>query len=234
MNEKYVLPLFVNQNKRLSRLNVLNIKWLIIIVVFMSTLALYLLFMNLPEIQKQVDLRDFFVPDVHGRVVVQEQQPPPPIDDLNKKDHVDIIKKKTSQTPKTALKASESQKNDKDTENTKRRETVKQMANLAWKNYEKYAWGQNELKPISKTGHSAGIFGASTQLGATIVDGLDTLYIMGYMDAYNKGRDWIEKNFNMNIDSDVSAFEINIRFVGGLLSMYTLTEDKVCILIDFV
>ena len=24
----------------------------------------------------------------------------------------------------------------------------------------------------------------------------------------------------------MSAFEINIRFVGGLLSMYTLTKDK--------
>ena len=27
-------------------------------------------------------------------------------------------------------------------------------------------------------------------------------------------------------NSDVSAFEINIRFVGGLLSLYTLTGDK--------
>jgi hypothetical protein len=28
-------------------------------------------------------------------------------------------------------------------------------------------------------------------------------------------------------DTDVSAFEINIRFVGGLLSLYSLTNDKV-------
>ena len=27
-------------------------------------------------------------------------------------------------------------------------------------------------------------------------------------------------------DADVSAFEINIRFIGGLLSLYTLTQDK--------
>ncbi len=73
------------------------------------------------------------------------------------------------------------------------------MTYLAWKNYENFAWGQNELKPISKTGHSAGIFGSSTALGATIVDGLDTIYLMGFMDEYNKGKEWIDKNFNINI-----------------------------------
>ena len=30
----------------------------------------------------------------------------------------------------------------------------------------------------------------------------------------------------MTKNSDVSAFEVNIRFVGGLLSLYTLTEDR--------
>ena len=63
----------------------------------------------------------------------------------------------------------------------------------AWDTYEKYAWGQNELKPISRKGHSASIFG-NTALGATIVDGLDTLYIMGLKDEYKKGRDWIAQN----------------------------------------
>ena len=70
----------------------------------------------------------------------------------------------------------------------------------AWSNYEKYAWGENELKPLSKVGHSAGIFGSRpTKLGATIVDGLDTLYLMGLTEEYNRGRDWIIKNFNLNI-----------------------------------
>lgn len=101
------------------------------------------------------------------------------------------------------------------------------MALFGWKNYEKYAWGENELKPISKTGHSAGIFGSrQTKLGATIVDGLDTMYLMGYMDEYRRGRDWIIQHLDFNIDADVSAFEINIRFVGGLLSLYALTGDK--------
>lgn len=54
----------------------------------------------------------------------------------------------------------------------------------------KYAWGANELKPMSHRGHSASIFG-NTAFGATIVDGLDTLYIMGLTEEFKKGRDWI-------------------------------------------
>ena len=67
---------------------------------------------------------------------------------------------------------------------------------LSWKNYETYAWGHNELKPLSKTGHSAGVFGSGTMLGATIIDALDTLYIMGLKDEFKKGRDWVASNFN--------------------------------------
>lgn len=76
----------------------------------------------------------------------------------------------------------------------------------AWENYIRYAWGKNELKPISKRGHSAGIFGKST-LGATIVDGLDTLYIMGMMDEYKLGRDWIAEN--LDLDNNVSISSIS-------------------------
>ena len=64
------------------------------------------------------------------------------------------------------------------------------MMKFAWDQYAAYAWGQNELKPISRRGHSASIFG-NTAFGATIVDGLDTLYIMGLMDEFKQGRDWI-------------------------------------------
>lgn len=83
------------------------------------------------------------------------------------------------------------------------------MTKYAWDNYERYAWGQNELRPLSKRGHSAGIFG-KTALGATIVDGLDTLYIMELMDEYKKGRDWIAENFNL--DQGVSLF-VNLCFL---------------------
>ena len=60
----------------------------------------------------------------------------------------------------------------------------------AWNGYKEYAWGSNELRPISKRGHSASIFG-TLSLGATIVDAADTLYIMGLDKEYKEARDWI-------------------------------------------
>jgi mannosyl-oligosaccharide alpha-1,2-mannosidase len=74
------------------------------------------------------------------------------------------------------------------------------MTLFAWSNYEKYAWGENELRPISRIGHSANIFGTrSTKLGATIVDGLDTMYLMGFMDEYKRGKEWIMANLDLNL-----------------------------------
>ncbi|XP_053603414.1 mannosyl-oligosaccharide alpha-1,2-mannosidase IA isoform X1 [Plodia interpunctella] len=106
-------------------------------------------------------------------------------------------------------------------------ETIKGMMRHAWNNYKLYAWGKNELKPISKRPHLSSIFGGG-DMGATIVDGLDTLYIMGLMDEFREGRDWVAENLNINeIDSELSVFETTIRFVGGLLSCYALTGDSV-------
>ncbi|KAF4520937.1 hypothetical protein B566_EDAN008912, partial [Ephemera danica] len=106
-----------------------------------------------------------------------------------------------------------------------KRDKVKEMFSHAWKNYELYAWGANELRPISKSINNDSMFG-KFMLGATIVDSMDTLYIMGFMDEFQRGREWIAKNLNLSYaDKDLSVFETNIRFVGGLLSCYALTGD---------
>lgn len=47
----------------------------------------------------------------------------------------------------------------------------------AWKGYKKFAWGHDNLKPISETYYDW--FG----LGLTIVDSLDTLYIMNLQEG---------------------------------------------------
>ena len=64
----------------------------------------------------------------------------------------------------------------------------------AWNGYEKYAWGHDELKPVSKTGRNW--MGAG--LAATIVDSLDTLWIMGLRDEYKKARDYVEEKLNFD------------------------------------
>ncbi|PIO69155.1 glycosyl hydrolase family 47 [Teladorsagia circumcincta] len=108
-----------------------------------------------------------------------------------------------------------------------RRITVKQMTKFAWDSYRKYAWGANELRPVSKTGHSASVFGMG-DMGATIVDAIDTLWIMGLKEEYEQARSWIKHSldFTRTAKGDLSVFETNIRFIGGLLSIYALTNDK--------
>ena len=72
------------------------------------------------------------------------------------------------------------------------------MMKDAFDDYERWAWGENELKPISQIGQSGGIFGDS-KIGATIVDALDTLHIMELNEQYQKGRDWVEENLDFSI-----------------------------------
>ncbi|EFP05759.1 hypothetical protein CRE_27348 [Caenorhabditis remanei] len=106
-----------------------------------------------------------------------------------------------------------------------RRQKVKEMMIHAWQGYKNYSWGANELKPVAKTPNSQNIFGGS-QMPATIVDAADTLYIMDLKEQYKEARDYIEKNFSMaKSTSTLSVFETTIRFLGGLLSLYALTQE---------
>ncbi|XP_062980800.1 mannosyl-oligosaccharide 1,2-alpha-mannosidase IA [Elgaria multicarinata webbii] len=106
-----------------------------------------------------------------------------------------------------------------------KRAKIKEMMKHAWDNYKHYAWGLNELKPISKQGHSSNLFGNIQ--GATIVDALDTLYIMEMKDDFKEAKEWVEKNLDFNVNAEVSVFEVNIRFVGGLLSAYYLSGEEI-------
>jgi len=115
---------------------------------------------------------------------------------------------------------------DSDSTAIERRNFIKEMMRHAWDSYVKYAWGKNELRPVSKRGHTASIFGSSS-MGATIVDAMDTLYIMGFNDEFDKGREWISNNLDMGqMTGDISVFETNIRYVGGLLALYSFTGDE--------
>uniref|UniRef100_A0A669DB04 alpha-1,2-Mannosidase n=1 Tax=Oreochromis niloticus TaxID=8128 RepID=A0A669DB04_ORENI len=107
-----------------------------------------------------------------------------------------------------------------------KRDKIREMMKHAWDSYRQYGWGHNELKPIAKKGHSTNIFGSS-QLGATIVDAVDTLYIMGLHEEFKDGQEWIEQNLDFSVNAEVSVFEVNIRFIGGLLAAYYLSGQEV-------
>ncbi|XP_020489190.1 mannosyl-oligosaccharide 1,2-alpha-mannosidase IA isoform X2 [Labrus bergylta] len=105
-----------------------------------------------------------------------------------------------------------------------RREKVKEMMKFAWDNYKRYAWGKNELRPLTRNGHIGNMFGGLR--GASIIDSLDTLYIMGLMEDYNDAKEWVESSLDLNSNGEASLFEVNIRYVGGLLSAYYLTGEE--------
>jgi hypothetical protein len=92
---------------------------------------------------------------------------------------------------------------------------------FSWKAYEKYAWGHDELRPISKTPRDW--YGESLLM--TPVDSLDTLILMDLHDEADKARKLIDEKLSFDKDISVQNFEITIRLLGGLLSAYELTGD---------
>ncbi|KAI1712912.1 glycosyl hydrolase family 47 domain-containing protein [Ditylenchus destructor] len=108
---------------------------------------------------------------------------------------------------------------------SERRSKIVEMIKHAWENYRKFAWGYNELKPLARSSHFHPIFGGEKMM-ATMVDGADTLWIVGLNDSYNEARDYIRDNFDMsNAKQQLSVFEITIRHIGGFLSLYSLTNE---------
>ncbi|OHT08081.1 Mannosyl-oligosaccharide 1,2-alpha-mannosidase MNS1 [Tritrichomonas foetus] len=103
-------------------------------------------------------------------------------------------------------------------EDKKRKMEIKNAFLFAWNNYKKYSWGHDFLQPISRKGKN--VFSG----GLSISDSLDTLLIMGLEDEFQIAREWIEKDFKFV--GNFSVFEIIIRHVGGFLSTYQMTGDK--------
>lgn len=92
----------------------------------------------------------------------------------------------------------------------------------SWKAYETYAWGHDELRPLSKEPRDW--YGQSLLM--TPVDSLDTLLLMGFHDEAEKARKLIDDRLSFDKDISVKVFEVTIRLLGGLLSGYQMTGDS--------
>ncbi|XP_010875948.3 endoplasmic reticulum mannosyl-oligosaccharide 1,2-alpha-mannosidase [Esox lucius] len=101
-----------------------------------------------------------------------------------------------------------------------RLETVREAFRHAWKGYKEFAWGHDELKPVSKS------YGEWFGLGLTLVDALDTMWILGLTEEFKEARKWVETELSFSKNVDVNLFESTIRILGGLLSTYHLTGDE--------
>lgn len=83
-----------------------------------------------------------------------------------------------------------------------------------------YAFGHDELKPLSNKPKDP--FGG---WGATMIDALSTLAVMELPEEFLKVMPRLHK-INFSVDEDVSVFESIIRYLGGFLSAFELTERK--------
>lgn len=111
-----------------------------------------------------------------------------------------------------------------------RQAAVKRSFQRAWKSYEKHAWKKDELAPLSGTSKTT--FGG---WGATLVDNLDTLLIMGLQPEFERAVAAImDTDFRPESasQSTLNLFEITIRYLGGFLSAYDLTGCRDTRLLD--
>jgi len=100
---------------------------------------------------------------------------------------------------------------------------VKRAMEHAWQGYSRYAFGKDELLPLSKRGQDN--WGG---MGTTLVDSLSTLWQMGMKEDFWKARDWVRDHLDFSkVKQAVSVFETCIRNLGGLLSAYDLSGDEV-------
>ena len=95
----------------------------------------------------------------------------------------------------------------------------------AWDHYVARAWGKDEINPVSGTSQSFFIEGHD--LGLSLVEALDTLWIMELDEEFEAGVDWVKTHLDFDIDGFAQVFETNIRLVGGLLSAHLAGGDPV-------
>lgn len=101
-------------------------------------------------------------------------------------------------------------------------EQVKAEFMHAWNGYKTYAWGADELKPLSDSLRNW----YDVSLLMTPVDAYDTMILMGLDEEAEEAKELILSELSFDHDMFVQNFEITIRMLGGLLSAYQYSGDE--------
>ncbi len=101
---------------------------------------------------------------------------------------------------------------------------VRESMRWAWRNYREKAWGKDQIMPVSGGSESFSIKGQ--HVGLSLIEALDTLWLMELDAEFKDGVEWIHANLDFDVDGEVSVFETIIRLVGGLLSAHLASGDK--------
>ncbi|KAJ5384841.1 hypothetical protein N7517_002752 [Penicillium concentricum] len=105
---------------------------------------------------------------------------------------------------------------------TSRQSAAKQAFERCWKSYQSIAWGADELAPLS--GSPENKLGG---WGATLVDNLDTLWIMGMHDEFKKAVTLVTHiKFETTQSPEINTHDVNIHLLGGLLAAFDLSGDQ--------
>jgi len=91
----------------------------------------------------------------------------------------------------------------------------------AWQGYERYAWGHDQLLPLSR--------GARDWYPASLVmtplDAFDTMLLMGLPEEAARAKTLILDSLSFDRDFPVQVFEVTIRLLGGLVTAYQMDGD---------
>jgi len=105
---------------------------------------------------------------------------------------------------------------------------VKEAFVHSWEGYKRNAWLQDEVGPVS--GQSNNGFGG---WGATLVDSLDTLWIMGLQKEFHTAVSELKKiDFNTTPLDKLNIFETTIRYLGGLMSAFDVSGQHQKVLLE--
>jgi mannosyl-oligosaccharide alpha-1,2-mannosidase len=112
-------------------------------------------------------------------------------------------------------------------ERLKRQAAVKQSFIHSWNGYKTHAWLHDEAVPVS--GGYRDTFGG---WAATLVDALDTLWIMGLKEDFEIAVNAIEGiDFTTTETDKINVFETTIRYLGGFLAAYDISGAKYPVLL---
>lgn len=105
---------------------------------------------------------------------------------------------------------------------------VKVELQHAWKGYRENAFMHDELRPVDGTNRDP-----FNGWAATLVDSLDTLWIAGMKDEFEDALTGVAQlDFTTSTKNAIPVFETTIRYLGGLLSAYDVSEQNYKILLD--
>ncbi|KAJ5706968.1 CAZyme family GH47 [Penicillium malachiteum] len=134
---------------------------------------------------------------------------------------IKLPKDRAKSMPKLQAKLKDESSIDKQ-ERLQRLSTIRAEFKRAWLAYKDVAMGHDELKPLSSAFEDP-----FNGWGATLVDSLDTLWIMDMKDEFSEAVDAVKKiDFTTSPREDIPLFETVIRYLGGLIGAYDISGQR--------